>query len=346
MKIVIITRPENRSPKVLAYSLRNMLSSNGVECDIIENIDFLRRLLPIYKKPTRWNKYLHRRLEDKIRFLKKDNELIARCKQADAVIISECIPNAYWKNYYALTELKKKIAGKPFGLLEVFYLNSAPHFREKLLDAGDNVEDIFDFQLAVTDKSYVPAVLGPTMFTVGLDLASFTLKPTPKVKFRVLVDFEWDGSEAIRKEQIDVLEKLGIEYTVLKGEYTPAELRKLYSESSVFLIQHFESFGLPIAECLATGTHIMTANAGWPIAFRLNPSAGIYKESELPSCFSVYTDGADLEQKLRGLQKENQSVFYQKNFDVFQENFPTYYTGNLHELKNFLSFLSKFNEGR
>jgi hypothetical protein len=284
MIISIVYRPGNRSPKVMALQLKERLEAAGVTVNIIEDIDFLRRLLPILKTPKRWSVPIYSRLLSKIKYRLKDRKIIDILKGSDAIVLSECIPNAFWKGYYGIEELKK-ITKKPVGLLEVFLLRSAPHFIEKLKLSGDYDFNLYDFYLAITEKSYTSVYPKQNEFIIGLDLVCSNRFKASKKTFKALIDFKWDNDESERQIQLDALNEAEIEVEELSGEYSIEEIRKLYSEASLFFIQHFESFGLPIAESLNYGTMVCTPNSGWPMAYRLNKEIQLYGKGDLANCF-------------------------------------------------------------
>ena len=101
MKIAILTRPDNKSPKILAQSLQKSLTDINIQSDIFYSLDMLRRLVPLNEKLRKKTK-LHYRIRQKLKYFFKDKTTIKKLKKYDAIIISECIPNAYWKGYYAL----------------------------------------------------------------------------------------------------------------------------------------------------------------------------------------------------------------------------------------------------
>jgi len=339
MVISIVYRPGNRSPKVMALQLKERLETLGITVNLIEDIDFLRRLLPILETPKRWKKPIYSRFLSKIKNRRKDQVIINSLKCSDAVILSECIPNAFWKGYYGIQELKQ-IINKPIGLLEVFLLRSAPHFIERLELNNDYSFNLYDFYLAITEKSYTSVTPKQNEFIIGLDLAC-QIRSKPLIKtFKALIDFKWENDESERQIQLDALREAEIEFEELSGEYSIDEIRKLYSEASLFFIQHFESFGLPIAESLKFGTMVCTPNSGWPMAFRLNKDIQLYGKGDLADCFLHYKSKEDLVTKLNALK----SKFVKGDLNTyvvesFKSNYPTYYQGNHCELCRFIEFV-------
>lgn len=340
MKIAVITRPTNRSPKILALSLKNSLEHLGIETDIFYKEDFLRRLLPLGKK-SRGQLKLHFRMRRKMLNYFTDHKIINKFKEYDAIIVSECIPNAYWKGFYALEELKK-IIKKPLGLYEVYFLDAAPNHIKSLKENNDFLQDAYDFHLALSKVSYTKTEISEKKFEVGINLESFGLKPTEKKEFSVLLDFADERTKKQREEQKNVLRSLKIPFVELKGEYSVAIIRKLYQAASAFMIQKYEAFGLPIAECLSYGTKVITPDGSWPSAFRLEANPQYYGAGELANCFMVYTDADDLKKKLSNFKQHYSLEDTPKAiFRNFETHYSKFYRGSDDELMRLVNSLTK-----
>lgn len=342
MKVAILTRPDNKSPRILANSLSNSLEEIGVESYIIYDMGFLRRLVP-FSRTLRFKTNLHYRIQQKLINFFEDRKLVNRLKAFDAIVVCECIPNAFWRNYYDIERLKR-IIKRPMGLYEVFFLESAPHFMEKLNKNNDYINNLYNFELAISRVSYTNCELSNRKFEIGLNLKSMGLEPQRKSKLTALLDFEWDGENKYINEQIKVLRELGVEFVQLKGTYAIEEIRELYKKCGIFFIQHFESFGLPISECLAYGAIVFTPNSGWPMAFRLNKNLEVYGTGELAECFVVYNGEDDLKLKLlKYIESFDTKKCHIKNFETYINNYPHFYNGNIEELLRFKKLI-KSNE--
>ncbi|WP_282041204.1 hypothetical protein [Winogradskyella flava] len=341
MRIAIITRPDNKSPKNLAITLAKSLDTNNIQSEIFYDTGFLTRMVALSDN-LRWNVKSHYRIRQKLKFYFKDLKTLRKLKTFQAVIICECIPNAMWRNVYPIESLRSNIK-LPIGLYEVFFLESAPHFIDKLKTEYHNFTNPYDFELAISSSSYTKIINKKNQFKVGFNLMAQGIKPINKDEFIALIDFEWEGEKKYILEQKKVLDELGIKYLELKGNYTIDEIREVYSKCSVFFLQHFESFGLPIAESLSYGAQIFTANSGWPMAFRLNDDIEIYGKGSLADCFTVYKDEADLRKKLLKFKKEytNETPF--NVFNSFIKNYPDFYEGNNKELEKMTTFIENFN---
>ena len=111
MKIAILSRPGDCFPNIISKGLVEMFAKENVYAEIINDaIPMLMRLLPLSEEPKHWKNNLHFRIRNKIKFYFHDYKIINRLEKYDAIILSECLPNAYWRNYYDIESLKKKIA--------------------------------------------------------------------------------------------------------------------------------------------------------------------------------------------------------------------------------------------
>jgi hypothetical protein len=339
-KVAILARSDNKSPKVLAYSLQSALRCIGVDSELFLDIGLLRRLNSLVKNYSRhYNPNPLYRFRQRITHLKQDRGLINRLKEFDAIILSECIPNAYWKDYYGIQKLKEK-TGKKIGLYEVFFLDASPKYLEEIKEENPQYKGLYDFELAVSRISYTKIDCSSTKFEVGLNLNDINIKPTPKDKLIALIDFNYPGNESIREVQIASLRKLGIETIELTGTYSINDIRELYKRCSLLFLQHFESFGVPIAECLGYGAKIVTPFSNWPMAFRKDEYPIEYGPGILPDSFIVYNDQLDLENKLF----EYKIAFDSRktpfdNFNLFLDHYPHFYFGNTNEIKRFKEYL-------
>ena len=342
MKIAIIHRQANRSPKILAEIFASMLKELGHEVLLINDIDFLRRLISPFKTSRNWRLRWYRKVQNNFRHYFQDKNTLNELRTCDGVIFSECIPNAYWKNYYGIPQLKKKLGGIPVGLLEVFALDGATHFIDELKMNNDFNQDLYDFHLAVTNKSYTFIKPNENRFICGLDLSKHGFNVPQSKKFSAIVDFKWEGGEHTRKDQLNVLNDLHIPFIELEGEYTPTELRAIYRDAAVLFLQHYESFGMPIAECLGYGTLIATPNKAWPLAYRLGSNQIDYEAGELPECFLTYSSVDELRQKLTRLRDSYNLDMAVEVQSVFLKNYPDYFFGNYSEVERFCRFIKNF----
>jgi len=337
-KIAILARSENASPKVLAQSLRHMLLRLNVHVDIHwDTIATIGRLKPFeilfMDQKLNWNGKLGF-LINKLRYYFIDSSVIKTLNTYSAIVLCECIPNAFWKSYLPVEKLRALLPSVPIILYEVYYLGNSPTQMEKLADTKDASIDRYDWHLSVSEITEIrSSSIHPWSF-VGLDIEHTGLRPVEKNEFIAVVDFEQKGYETYRKEQIEILNELNIETIVLEKRYNMTEIREIYKKACIFFIQFPEAFGLPIAECFSTGAYVFTPNSGWPMSWRLDKNPKIHGPGTLPEVFQVYKNINDLRYKLSNIQMTydlKKEPF--RIFDIFRENYPFYYQGNLEELR-------------
>lgn len=294
----------------------------------------LMRLLPLNKKPKRWYNNFQFRIRNKLTNYLADKKLISELNNYDAIILAECYPNAFWKNYFAIDEMKKKYRGKFISYTEA-PIDSAPLNKLKHFDKDDYDEGIYDFNLFVTDLMEVKSNLNSKQVVAGINISHIeSLHPYPKKEFIAVVDFAQPGYEMYREQQINVLAKLKINTIALEGYYDIEEIRKIYSQAAVFFLSFPETFGLPIAECLASGTYVYSPDSSWPMAWRLNEDAKPMGEGILPDCFKIYRNNEELENKLTELLKDyNQEETPIKVFNTFIENYNNFFYGDKKAVK-------------
>ncbi|MDN3655865.1 hypothetical protein QWZ08_09535 [Ferruginibacter paludis] len=340
MKIAILTRPENSSPLILAQSLQKQFEEAGVQIDLFDEINVLNRLVSFKNNTLSF----HFWLGEKIANYFSDRRILKRLKKYDAVVISECIPNGFWKRLYNVERLKA-IIKKPVLFYEVYYLGNAPSQIAQLINSGDPLFERYDWHLSVTDVTEIKTEPGKDYTAVGFDLSDTGLQPVSKEEFIALVDFKQPGYEHIHALQIATLTQLKIKTIILDRHYTIEEIRGLYKVASVFFIQFPEAFGLPIAECLACGVQIFTPDSGWPMSWRLDEQPMPHGKGELPKCFSVYDTDDDLANKLNEFKRGYDLVKTpQKVYDDFIKHYHTSYFGNTAGIAEILKFIKHFNK--
>lgn len=338
MQIAILTNSRPRSPKILAYALEKHLNVLGINTKVYCNIEVLNS--QVRYADSNYN--LHFWLRERLTNLKKYWRLKRDLHQYDAIIISECIPNAFWKKLYNVEKLKKALK-KPILLYEVYYLGNAPTQQLTLAQNGDYGLNRFDYHFSVAQITETKATPSPQWFPVGIYAKSWELKPLLKKDFFAVVDFLQPGFENYRRMQIQVLEKLNISFIALEHQYSISEIRRVYERGVIYFVQWPEAFGLPILECLCCGNQIFTPSASWPMSWRLDYTSEANTATTLPSCFTVYNDEEDLTCQLLAFKS---SYHYadtpKKIFDVFEQHYPDYYHGNDAVLQDALKAIEKW----
>jgi hypothetical protein len=343
MRIAILTRPGACFPNIISMGLSDMLTRLGIEHKIFDGaIPFLMRLLPINEQPKRWANSFHYRVYNKLKYRKQDNQILNELKNYDLIILSECLPNAFWKNYLAIETLKKELNNKPVLSYTDAYINNAPIHQKMWFDGDDHGANRFDVNLcpsAVTEIRNKPAA---GWKAIGVNISISKLKPVVKKEFIAVVDFEQKGYEPYREQQLTVLSRLGIKTIALEGRYPIEEIRKIYEQAAVFFLAFPETFGLPIAECLACGTYVFTPNSGWPMAWRLDEKPMPWGPGSLPDCFKVYQSEEELEKQLLILKQQfDGEKTPLQVFDTFIKYYSDFYYGSLNSLKEVLEQFHK-----
>lgn len=333
MKIAIITRPENRSPKNLAESLKNQLNKISISSFIYEDIQIVSNLNRLYIKKE--NKFIS--IYNCIKYYIPTKIFLRKLKKYDILIISECIPNAFIKNLYNI-ELLRKIINKPILLYEVYYLGNAPTQIHNLNLTGNPTFSRYDWHLSVTNLTEIKSRNLQNWSCIGIDLTYTGLSPIFRSDLYVLVDFPQRGFEKYRQNQIEILRKNNIKTIILEGEYSFKEIRKLYQNAAAFLMQSYEAFGVSIAECLSCGTQIFTPDSSWPMSWRLDENPQIHSKGQLADCFTVYDNPEDFEIKIKKyLKNYNPYETPKKVFQEFVKYYPNHFYGNVSELEKVIN---------
>jgi hypothetical protein len=327
--------------------LSDMLRQLGIEHKVFDNaIPFLMRLLPFSEQPKRWSNSFHFRVYNKLKYRKHDNQILSELQTYDLIILSECLPNAFWKNYLAIETLKRRLHNKPIFSYTDAFIDNAPLHQKMWFDGDDYGAERFKVNLCPSLVTEVRSEPADNWKAIGINISISNLKPTVKKEFIAVVDFEQKGYEPYREQQLAVLSKLGIKTIELKGRYPIAEIRKIYQEASIFFLAFPETFGLPIAECLASGAFIFSPNSGWPMAWRLDEKPMPWGPGVLPDCFKIYSSEQDLEAqllKLRQVYDGSQTPF--KVFETFQQYYPHFYHGDKAALKGVLQLVQSVKTG-
>lgn len=276
----------------------------------------------------------------------KDNRVMQVLKQSDAIVISECIPNAFWKRLYHVEKLKT-IIKKPVFIYEVYCLGNAPTQLEKLEYNNDALMERYTGHLFVSPVTEIKEQnLSINAFCIGIDAKSWNLQPSVKKELLALVDFAQPGFENYRDTQISQLSKAGIPFITLEKRYTIEEIRNIYRQVSIYFMQSSEAFGLPLLECLCAGAQIFTPDSGWPMSWRLDENPEVHGPGTLPKCFKVYSGEEDLLKKLFEFKENFNPVDTPLHlFNEFLKIYPTFYTGNSIELKRFIDFIKSYKSG-
>jgi len=332
MRIAILTRPDFRSPRVLADSLKLQLEKEEVQVEIFDSINILNRMVSFRNSKLSFHFWLKRKL---INYF-SDWTKIKKLKNFDAIVVSECAPNGFFKQLYNVEKLKERVK-KPIGFYEVYYLGNAPTQIQFLEKNNEPLLDRYDFHLSISNVTEIKGTDSNNWYPIGIKGESWNLKPLQKKEIIAIIDFEFPGNEKIRKIQINALNKAGIKYISLESSYTIIEIRKIYQQGAIYFMQSFEAFGLPILECLCSGCQIFTQESWWPMSWRINANPQIHGGGTLPECFTVYHNEEQLVKELKAF-KDNYDLVVSpsKIFEIFLAHYPNFFLGNNAEMKRLI----------
>jgi hypothetical protein len=339
LKIAILTRPDYRSPRILADSLQSRLQRQGIETEIFYDLNFMTRMVSLKESKLSF----HFWLIEKLRYFSKDTAVLKALKKFDLIIISECSPAVFLKKMYNVEKLKRKVK-KPVGLYEVYYLENAPTQIRFLKKSKNPLLERFDFHLSVSDVTEVKQLHCDKWFPIGIESRSWGLNPIPKKEMIAIIDFGQAGFEEYHSIQIRALKKAGIKYISLDGTYTIDAIRNIYKVGAIFFIQFPEAFGISILECLCCGCQIFTPHSCWPMSWRLNENPEVHGEGTLPGCFTVYNTEEQLMEELLAFKENYDLVQSPKRvFEIFLEHYLYFYLGNENEMKRLLQKIQPAN---
>ena len=327
IKIAIVTRPQNSSPRILAETLQQFLSNCNTKNQVFYRVNTFKRLIK-YKDVKHKYKFFQW-VVYKMIFYVRDKMFIRRLKSYDAIIISDCTPISFLKETYNIEKLRKIMGAIPIIFYEVYYLANAPTQIEALQKMNQPLFERFNWHLSVTNVTEIKSKVSSQWSHIGLYLKGSGLKPVEKKRHLAIVDFAQPGHEYFREQQISILEQLKIPYISLKGRFTIEEIRNIYKEATFYFMQSSESFGLPIAECLSCGSYILTPDSSWPMSWRLDENPTVHGPGILADCFIVYDGAEDLKKKLEKIMKDYDFIRSpQEVFDIFFRYYQTFYEGS------------------
>ncbi|WP_228694338.1 hypothetical protein [Lunatimonas sp.] len=318
--------------------LAAFLQERGFHVSTYYDIDFFKRLLGYASVKQRYSRlawYGYRLLN-----FFRDRKLVRQLKTYDLLIIAETSPKCYLTDEYDFVKGKRVLGNIPMVYHGVYYLGNAPTIEEMFKKEGHNNASIFDWHLVVSSVTEIRSNPTPPWNQIGMYLRHTGLKPARKARTFAVVDFEREGREHIRNEQIQVLTNLGIPFVALSGTMSIAEIREIYRQATYYFIQFPESFGVPIAECLSCGAYIFMPDSSWAMAWRLDENPEIHGPGTLADCFVVYEGVEDLQSRLAQIEVAYDLTETPREvFSIFLANYRSYYEGNQQEFEKFTTYL-------
>ena len=151
------------------------------------------------------------------------------------------------------------------------------------------------------------------------------------------MDFEHPEFREHRAAQLELLDRLQIPHVTLEGRYSLDAIRRLYRRAAALLLQRPESFGMPIAECFATGAWVVIPHSGWAMAWRLDDAPRQHGPGRLGESFVAYDGLDDLADRLRSLQAAHDPVRTPREVHArFLATYPSFWSGDRAALAGFL----------
>ncbi|HBA83759.1 MAG TPA: hypothetical protein DCZ95_06660 [Verrucomicrobia bacterium] len=264
--------------------------------------------------------------------------LLAQLKNYSAVVVVQHMRDAFRRSL-AIDELRQALPNTPIVLYDLDYLPTVGLWGP-WLGADENFEavhgiDRYDWYLCVSSIGRCPMPDGFNPCTqIGVHLDDGSLYPNQNGRFLALIDFERTNHLKERRLQIEALQEARTEFLVLKGRYSMQDIRRIYRQCSVYFLAHMESFGLPICELQACGSHVFTPYVSWCDAHRLGRH-----DAPLPANFVCYRNDKDfLVEQLRRIKAAASPAVVVRRF---QESHPHFFRGDPDSLRGFLDKLER-----
>jgi hypothetical protein len=284
------------------------------------------------------------------------DELVDRVSESDAIVIVAHVPMAFARGILRnIEELRERVPWIPLVNYAHYYLPTVDKWGAAMLrgeQTGLTGEDRhnfrygcfgmdrYDWYLVASVASEIPVPPGPQPYSiVGVHIDDGSLFPEQKGEVRALIDFAQNRMNypSFRKTQIAALERTGIPYRILEGQFSREEIRDIYRHTAMFFLAHRESFGLPICELQACGARIFTPRPEWPGAHWIKDDLTVPGPGRLSPNFCVYDD--DLGKLVEQLETVKSSFDPVQNLRTFRQYHPQLYRGDTKALADFLNRL-------
>lgn len=282
------------------------------------------------------------------------DRLVDNVSEADVIVVVAHVPISFARGALRNIEvLRARLPGIPIVNYAHYYLPTMDKWSDAVLRGVNNgltEKDMsnlrrgafrmnrYDWYLVASVTSEIPLPPGPQPYSrVGVNIDDGSLFPEQNGEFRGLVDFAQTRMNypSFRKTQIAALERAGVPYRVLEGQFSRAEIREIYRRTGAFFLAHRESFGLPICELQACGSWIFTPRAEWAGAHWIKEDLRAPGPGSLSPNFCVYDDDpGKLAEKLLELRESFDPA---RNRRTFEEFHPHLLRGDRDGLADFMS---------
>lgn len=306
ISIAILTRPHYRSQRFLAEGLARMLRRLGIEATV-----YLHGIPWLEATGLQGNGTASR-----IKAALMERRL-ASLADYDLFILSDTM--RAFQDEVNLQPLMR--FAKPIIHYEVFYAGGSRYWLDRL-PAGSL--DKYDAYWVVSGIHGVKPIGANKVFPVGMDIFPQHPFPVRKGAFTALLDFPREGYEAQRHVQENALRRVGVRPVTLKGEYTYAEIEKIYQQTSIAFVSFPEAFGVPIAQLQHYGSYIASPDRMWVMRHALLPPGAAYFDESDPGFtdnFCFYRDEEDLTEYLAGLMKGYDPAAVRGHFLKYQATY-------------------------
>ena len=156
---------------------------------------------------------------------------------------------------------------KPIAHYDVFFIGGSSHWLSRLPNDAEEKFDLYFTVSGINDDLVTPK---KPVYTIGMDCLPHYQLDEEKPYF-ALLDFPRSDYEDHRDLQKRILEKLGIKYFELTGEFTFKDIEKIYSKAAAYFLSFPESFGFPIVQNQMYGAHVFSPSPTWVKRHTLAP---------------------------------------------------------------------------
>jgi hypothetical protein len=280
--------------------------------------------------------------------------LVERVSGSDAIIIVAHVPISFARGTLRNIEcLRERLPWIPIVNYAHYYLPTVDKWGPAMLRGvktslteddrhnfrrGSFGMNRYDWYLVASVASEIPLPPGSQPYSlVGVDIDDGSLFPEQKNEVRALIDFAQSRMNypSFRKTQIAALERTGIPYRILEGQFSRAEIREIYRHTAMFFLAHRESFGLPICELQACGALIVTPRQEWAGAHWIKEDLARPGPGYLSPNFLVYDD--DIGKLTEQLEMVRASFDPAQNLRTFKQFHPHLFRGDPEALADFLN---------